>query len=112
MIEDRVVGHVASVVREMRFPSRQRWLWFPVVWPDGSRGLPFEDYGPGWYTFRELEAGYLVYHFQSMVRVRRLPGRRWYSARPEASQTFEVRWLEGDVAACRWLELGLRDEDF
>ncbi|MFK4113116.1 hypothetical protein ACI2K6_00635 [Microbacterium sp. NPDC006705] len=112
VIEDQVVGHVASVVREMRFPSRQRWLWFTVVWPDGSRELPFEDYGPGWHTVRELEAGYLAYHLQSTVHERRLLGRHWLSARWGASQTFGVRWLEGDVAARRWLELGLRDEDF
>lgn len=112
MLDGAVVGHVASVVGEMWFPSRQPRLWFTVVCPDGVRELPFEDYGPGRYTVRELEAGYLDHHLRSTVRERRLWGSQWFSATPGARQIFEVRWLSDDAAAHRWRELGLRDEDF
>lgn len=112
ILDGSAVGHIASVVGEMRFPARQPWVWFIVVWLDGSREFPFEDYGPGWYTIRELDAGYLAYHLPSKMTEKRFFGRRLVSGTPGTSREFKVEWLPADKAASQWEELGLVDEDF
>ncbi len=55
------------------------WPWFVVVWVDGPKERSFEDYGPKWYTVRELDAGYLDHYGQD--------GRE---------QIFEFAWLPPD----------------
>lgn len=112
ILNGSVVGHIASVVWEMRFPARQPWVWFIIVWLDGRREFPFEDYGPGWYTIRELDAGYLMHHLPSVTVEKRFFGRRFLSGTPGKAQTFEVEWLPQDVAARRWEQLGLVEDDF
>ena len=105
-------GYLASVVGEIKFPSRQPWPWFVIVWADGTKEHPFEDYGPGWYTVRELDAGYLDYFGPSIpLRKRFLGIRIRYSvAGPPCLYDFE--WLPPGEAAKKWDELGLVDDDF
>ncbi|MEO8262126.1 MAG: hypothetical protein ABI566_06100 [Pseudolysinimonas sp.] len=111
-VDGEVVGHLASVVGEMRFPTRQPWPWFVVVWLDGSKENSFEDYGPSWYTVRELDAGRFEFHGRSIAANHRLFGIRLRSSKPGPPMTFEFMRLPSDVAARRWDELGLVDADF
>lgn len=111
-VDGELVGHLASVVLEMQFPSRQPWVWFVIVWLDGSREFKFEDYGPGWYTVRELDAGYFEHHAPSVTLEKRILGLRFLSSKPGQPMTFDFAWLPPDLAARRWHELGLVDADF
>ena len=105
-------GHVACVVSEMMWPPRAPWLWFLVVWIDGRREFPFEDYGSGWYALREIDAGFLDYHLPSVTVEQRFLWRRIPAARHGAPRKFEVEKLPPEVAARRWDELGLADDQF
>jgi hypothetical protein len=56
-----VAGHVATKVMTFWAPfslsrRRQWWVWYLVVWADGDRELPDEDYPP-WTTVREMRSG-------------------------------------------------------
>ena len=59
--EGQVEAYLTTAVIRMRsFPFfwvKHEWLWYQVNWRDGQRDHPQEDYGPGWYTVAELEAG-------------------------------------------------------
>ncbi len=111
-VAGEVVGHLASVVGEMRVPSCQPWPWFVVVWLDGTKENPFEDYGPGWYTVRELDAGFFDHHGPSTSHEKRILGLRFRYRMPGEPTVFDFEWLPPDVAARRWKELGLVDADF
>jgi len=88
------MGHVASVVGTFWSPSRplsrQWWVWFVVVWSDGSRERSFEDYPP-WTTVREMQDGF----FEWIDGVR-----------------YEIEWLPETERQRVRDELGLRPEDF
>ena len=105
-------GHLASVVGEMRFPARQPWLWFVVIWLDGSREQSFEDYGPKWYTVRELDSGHFDYHEPSLGCEKTILGHRYYSTTQGPECLYEFAWLPMDRAVQMWQELGLRDSHF
>jgi hypothetical protein len=111
-VDGAVVGHLASVVGEMRFPSRQPWPWFVVVWLDGTKENSFEDYGPGWYTVRELDAGRFEFHWPSVSVERRFFRFRLRSSKPGAPMTFDFALLPPEIADRRWKELRLVDSDF
>ncbi|MGQ0842740.1 MAG: hypothetical protein ACT4QF_01265 [Sporichthyaceae bacterium] len=57
--------------------SRRSWVWFDVVWSDGTRENPFEDYPPWTYVTEVLEG-----HFD-------------WEGTTHAGE-YEVVWLEGD----------------
>jgi hypothetical protein len=111
-VDGELVGHLASRVLEMRFPSRQPWVWFVIVWTDGRREFKFEDYGPGWYIVRELDAGYFEHHGPSVSVGKRFFGVRYQLVKPGSPTTFDFAWLPPDLAARRWEELELVDSDF
>lgn len=111
-VDGELRGHVACVVLEMMFPRRAPWLWFLVVWIDGRREFPFEDYGSGWYTLREIDAGFLDYHLPSVTAERRFLWRRIQVDQHGAPQKFELEKLSEEVARRRWEELGLSDDQF
>ena len=106
-------GYLACVLWEMSFPSKAPWPWFVVVWPDGTKELAFEDYGPSWWTVRELEAGVLDHYGPSIhVKRRGLFGRTINSIQRGPRCVFEFAWLPRDEAATMWRELGLENSDF
>lgn len=111
-VEGELRGHLACVVLEMVWPPRAPWLWFLVIWLDGRRELPFEDYGPGWYTLREVDAGFLDHHLPSVTVEQRLLWRRTVAQERGAPQRFELEKLSAEAAARRWDELGLADDQF
>lgn len=94
-LNGEVQGYLASVRLQMSFPARQWWPWFVIVWADGSRDRAFEDYGPKWFTVRELDAGYFEHYAES-----------------GEPQVYEFSWLPSDQAGTRWTELGLTENDF
>lgn len=103
-VDGELQGYLASIVGKMRFPSVQLWPWFVVVWADGAKEDPFEDYGPNWLTVRELDAGYLQYFGPSV--------KRFAGSVPGPPRRFEFEWLPPAEAASKWHELGLVDTDF
>lgn len=105
-------GHLASVVTSMTFPARQPLPWFVVVWKDGRKENPFEDYGPGWYTIRELDKGFFDHREPSVDQVKIVLGFRVRYRVEGAPVCFDYLRLPADQAATRWAELGLSDSDF
>lgn len=111
-IDGELQGYLASTVARMSFPSPGPWPWFRVVWLNGRMEPRFEDYGPGWWTVRELDVGKLEYHGPSIDKVRRVLGLPFRYSVSGDSRVFEFAWLGREQAAAKWDELGLRDEDF
>ena len=109
--QGELMGHLASIVGEIRFPSAAPWPWYLVIWTDGTRENSFEDYGPGWYTIRELDAGYLDFHEPSTRRETVFLGHRFQRTTPGSDRRYDFAWLPIDEAAQKWLELGLVDSD-
>jgi hypothetical protein len=107
-VEGEFKGYLASVVGRVGF----LWPWFVVVWQDGSKEWSFEDYGPGWWTVRELDAGYFDHFGPSIRSERTILGRRCESTRPGPPIVYEFAWLPAAEAARKWQELGLKDSDF
>lgn len=59
--DGQVAGHIATSVRTFWAPlsfsrRRQWWVWFIVVWANGERESPEEDYPP-WTMVREMRSG-------------------------------------------------------
>ncbi len=111
-VDGAVVGHLASVVGSMVLPTNAPWPWFVIVWSDGTKEPPFEDYGPLWPVVRELEAGYLEHHGPSTSREGRFLGFRVTSRTRGPALRFEVARLPADIAEETWARLGLSDDDF
>ena len=86
--------------------------WFVVVWIDGTREFPFEDYGPKWWTVRELDAGYFDHFEPSTKSEGRFLGFRTMQSKPGPPCRYEFAWLPAAEAATKWQKLGLVDEDF
>lgn len=105
-------GHLACRILTMSFPARLPWAWFVLTWVDGRRELKFEDYGPGWPMFTELDAGYLDHHGPSTVRRGKFLCWPFETSTPGPPVRYDAAWLPPEEAARVWDELGLRDSDF
>ncbi len=111
-VEGELKGYLASVVGSIAFPSRSPWPWFVIVWADGFKEPPFEDYGPGWWTVRELDAGYLDHFAQGVAREKRFFGVQFWARKQGPPCRSDFAWLPAEEAAKKWQELGLVDADF
>lgn len=111
-LDGEVVGHLASRVLDMSFPSRQPWLWFLIVWLDGSREPKFEDYGPDWWIARELDSGRFDHFRPSVIAERKLLGFRFEAVTRGEPVVFDFEWLSPEMARAKWFEFGLTDADF
>lgn len=94
-VDGELRGYLASTLMTMSFPRGEWWPWFVVVWLDGTKERSEEDYGPEWYTVRELDAGFYECHTQE-----------------GNLQRFEFARLPRDKAAVMWEQLGLTPHDF
>jgi len=110
-VDGELKGYLASVVGKIVFPSRSPWPWFVIMWADGLKEPSFEDYGPSWWTVRELDAGYLDLFAQGVAGEKRFLGKFW-AAKRGAAHRFDFAWLPAEEAAKKWQELGLVDADF
>jgi hypothetical protein len=111
-VDGELKGYLASVVLTMSFPRGQPWVWFVIVWVDGVKERSFETYGPGWWTQRELDAGFLDHYGPTVRWERRFLGRRFVGDRPGLPTRYDFAWLPAEAAAMKWDELGLVDADF
>ena len=95
--EGRLVGHVATTLSTMWSPgrplTRQDWVWLLVIWADGERERPFEDYPP-WTSVTEILGGSLTWD--------------------EGSHrgTYVVSWLPQSEREAAWSGLGISHRDF
>lgn len=69
-------------------------MWFLVIWADGERERPFEDYPPKWLTISEIEGGRFT----------------WGGGSRKGEYTAEV--LGREQASEAWRNLGITLEDF
>jgi len=59
-LDEQVVGHLASILTDFVTPfsrQKQHWVWYIVIWADGTREASEEDYPP-WTVVREIQDGY------------------------------------------------------
>ena len=92
-LNGQVAGHVATTLGSFStLFSRQMqpWIWYIVIWADGTREHPEEDYPP-WTFVREVQSGY----FDGPGSVR-----------------YEAQWLEEPERTRMWAELGISVDDF
>jgi len=91
-------GHVATTLSSFWSPGRpftmQQWVWYLVVWADGERERPQEDYPP-WTTVDEIQNG----------------GFLWLDDGPRGGE-YVAEWLPEPDARAQWDALGLTAEDF
>ena len=94
---DVVAGHIASTLSTMWSPSRpftrQDWIWLLIVWTNGDRERPIEDYPP-WSIVKEICDGVLT----------------WDEG--DHRGTYSVEWLPADQTPATWTALGISLEDF
>ena len=109
-VDGELRGYLASIVGTMQF--QQPWPWFVVVWIDGTKEFPFEDYGPKWWTVRELDAGYFDHFEPSTKSEGRFLGFRTMQSKLGPPCRYEFAWLQAAEAATKWQQLGLVDEHF
>ena len=92
------VGHVATTLGTYWSPGRARtihqWVWLVVVWADGEKERPVEDYPP-WTYVREIWDGEFIWPY---------PGPR--------SGEYSVEWLPDSEREAKWAELGTTLDDF
>ncbi|WP_394277390.1 hypothetical protein [Luteococcus sp.] len=107
-----VLAYLVCEVGRMVFPAQgDPAPLFKVVWPDGRQETEFEDYGPEWWTVRELDAGHLTFWSEpSVFRPVRflgldLGGRVGRTQGEEVS--YEVGWLPPVEARSMRRKLGL-----
>jgi hypothetical protein len=59
---DEIAGYVVTKLSTMWAPSppftRQDWVWLVIVWANGTRERPIEDYPP-WTIVNEIQGGIL-----------------------------------------------------
>ncbi|MDO8144055.1 hypothetical protein [Isoptericola sp. 178] len=95
--DGEVAGHVATTLGTFWSPARpltiQQCVWFLVVWADGVKEPPFEDYAP-WTAVEEIRAGTFAWEDG--------PHRGTYAA----------TWLPRAQGEARWAELGITLDDF
>ena len=111
-VDGELRGYLASVIGRMTFPSTEPWPWFRIIWLDGRMEPPFEDYGPNWWTVRELDAGKFDHHGPSTLKEHRVLGVTFRYSVSGDPCVFDFAWLDRNEAAAKWDELGLTDEDF
>lgn len=114
-LDGELKAYLTCVVLEMRFPTRGPWFWYILVWPDGFKEYPQEDYGPEWDAVRELDAGYFIGPARPSTEYRsRFLGLDLGVARRSSPNevTYDVAWLPPTEAAAVWERFNLTREDF
>jgi len=97
--DGELAGHVATQVGTFWAPlsfsrRRQWWVWFIVVWADGDREPPDEDYPP-WTVVGEMLSGA-------------------FSRKQDDAHggSYTVAWLPEEARHETLSALGIRPEDF
>ena len=94
---DVVAGHVATTLSTMWSPgrpfTRQDWIWLVIVWANGDREAPIEDYPP-WSIVKEIQDGALT----------------WDDG--DHRGTYSAEWLPADQSQATWAALGISPGDF
>jgi hypothetical protein len=92
-------GHVATVLGKYHglFDRQWKWwIWYIVVWEDGTRERSQEDYEP-YLALQEIQSGYLEV---DVAAERSRTGR------------YDFEWLPREEAQATSARLGIQDSDF
>ncbi|WP_460705103.1 hypothetical protein [Myceligenerans halotolerans] len=93
-------GHIASKVSQFwGRPRNKWWVWFVIVWADGSKDRLIEDYAP-WTYVKEMQQGFIDYAGGMLMMDKTRIG------------VYEVDWVPASDAVRVRTELGIRLEDF
>ena len=98
--DGQTLGYVATSLGYFRTPlsprTPQAWVWFVVVWADGTKERAVEDYPP-WTYVTEMGQGYFD----------------WEGGRNrDRAGRYEIQWVDAELAATERERLGIRSEDF
>ncbi|MFJ6652811.1 hypothetical protein ACIQLJ_08460 [Microbacterium sp. NPDC091313] len=92
-------GNVATTLSWFWSPfsplRKQWWVWYIIVWADGTRESSTEDYPP-FLTVSEMKDGYLEVS----------------SNQGDRAGMYDFRWLPAEEAAEALLRLGIDESDF
>lgn len=98
--DDKFCGHIASEVSQ--FQARPRngwWVWFVILWVDGTKDRLIEDYAP-WTYVTEMQQGFIDYAGGMLMMDKTRAG------------VYDVEWVPVSEAARVRAEVGIRLEDF
>lgn len=94
----QLVGHVATAVGKFWSPfspfRMQWWVWYIVIWSDGTSEQSTEDYPP-WSAVTEMHNGYFDVRGSS-----------------DHDGRYDFSWLDAGEAALERERLGVGPEDF
>lgn len=86
------------------------WPLYVMVWLDGTTEMVEEDYGPDWWSFDELQAGYFEAPARPAIRTkRRLFGRHVWTSVTHCDEwvPYTTTWLNEEEAVAVRARLGL-----
>jgi len=94
-----VAGHIATVLWHFVSPlsllQQQWWVWYIVVWADGTHERSAEEYPP-WLAVRELQDGYFEFEGHKSPH----------------NGCYDFAWLDPAEAVAVKEKLGIKTEDF
>jgi hypothetical protein len=95
MIRDgKQVGHIATSLSKFWSPFRplslQWWVWFIIVWEDGTKERSVEEYEP-WCYVNEMRDGKITW---------------------EDDVTYSLEWVPKDKVQSLYKKLNIKSEDF
>jgi hypothetical protein len=97
--DGEIAGYIATTVLQSwspLSPLRLRWwVWYIVIWADGTRERKTEDYPP-WSAVDEMMHGYF----------------EWETPRSARNGRYEFVWLESERAASARASFGITAQDF
>ena len=74
----------------------QWWVWYVVIWADGSKERSTEVYSPEWNAVNQMKQGFL----------------EWSSGEPARDGMYRFKWLNSAEAESGWISLGVTLDDF
>lgn len=89
-----IVTHLTWFLSPGSMRQKQWWVWYIVIWADGSREHPEEDYPP-WLTVTELNSGYFD-----------------FVGRKSREQRYDFEWLSKEDAKALRERLEITEGDF
>lgn len=92
--DGKKVGHIATSLTKFWSPFRplslQWWVWFVIVWEDGTKERPVEEYEP-WHYVKEMRDNKIIW---------------------EDNITYKLEWVPKHTVQSLYKKLNIKPEDF